>query len=299
MERVVYHQSTASGIHHSRYLCANETSRGPGHTIMTTIMTIECLPAVVGKEPSPMSAFVARFTPLGVAASVLFLCAGLAGCSNKTAAPSPSSSGGSPPSSSVASAAPVAPEPVQQPQPPVLPRGTRLEVRLNQTINIKHVQAGDHFSGTLAQPVVDGNTVLVPAGSNADGEILVAHRRGKFKGRSIMALTLTRLDVNGTEYRVDTNNLARTKKGKGKRSAAFIGSGAGMGMLIGGIATGGVGLLVGGLAGGGAGALGAAFTGNRDISLPAETVITFRLQDALTLAPVTQAALDQAPGNGP
>jgi uncharacterized membrane protein len=54
------------------------------------------------------------------------------------------------------------------------------------------------------------------------------------------------------------------------------------------VATGGVGLLVGGLAGGGAGALGAAFTGNRDLSIPAESVVTFRLQDALTLAPETQ-----------
>jgi hypothetical protein len=173
-----------------------------------------------------------------------------------------------------------------------LPRGTRLEVRLDQTIDVKHVASGDRFGGTLAQPVVEGNTVAVPAGSGASGEVLVAHKRGRFKGRSMMALTLTRLDVNGTQYRIETGSLARTKKGKGKRSAAFIGGGAGMGMLIGGLATGGVGLLVGGLAGGGAGALGAAFTGNSDLKIPAETVVTFRLQDALTLAPdTTQATL--------
>jgi hypothetical protein len=243
------------------------------------------------------------------------VCAGLAGCSTKNAAPAanpatqaPSSQTNSAPQTASAagpstpavpapstSAGPApAPAPVQP--PPTLPRGTRLQVRMSQTVDVKHVQAGDHFHGTLAQPVVDGNTVLVPAGSNAEGEILVAHRRGKFKGRSVMALTLTRLDVNGTEYRIDTTNLSRTKKGKGKRSAAFIGGGAGVGMLIGGIATGGVGLLVGGLAGGGAGALGAAFTGNRDISIPAETVITFRLQDSLTLAPVTQASLHEPSG---
>ena len=162
---------------------------------------------------------------------------------------------------------------------------------MSQTIDVKHAESGEPFSGTLAEPVVDGNTVVVPAGSGATGEVLVAHRRGRFKGQSVLALTLTRLDVNGTQYRIDTGSLARTKKGKGKRSAAFIGGGAGMGMLIGGLATGGVGLLVGGLAGGGAGALGAAFTGNRDLSIPAESVVTFRLQDALTLAPVTQAAL--------
>jgi hypothetical protein len=165
-----------------------------------------------------------------------------------------------------------------------------LEVRLNRTIDVKHTESGDRFNGSLAQAVVVGNTIAVPQGAGATGEVLLAHRRGRFKGQSTLALTLTRLDVNGTAYRIDTGTLARSKKGKGKRTAAFIGGGAGMGMLIGGIATGGVGLLVGGLAGGGAGALGAAFTGNRDLSIPAETVVTFRLQDALTLAPETQVS---------
>jgi hypothetical protein len=166
-----------------------------------------------------------------------------------------------------------------------LPRGTRLLVRLNQTIDVKHVTSGERFTGTVAEPVVVGNTVAVPSGSTAMGEILLAHRRGLFKGKSMVALTLTQLEVNGTQYRIDTSNLSRTKNGKGRRSAAFIGGGAGMGMLIGGVATGGVGLLIGGLAGGGAGALGAAFTGNRDLAIPAESVVSFRLQDGLTLAP--------------
>ena len=222
----------------------------------------------------------------------------LAGCTNKAStAPAGQTPAGTantnPAGSNTASAAPAiqAPAaPAPQPAPLVLPRGTRLEVRLNRTIDVKHTESGDRFAGTLAESVVVGNTVAVPAGSGATGEVLLAHRRGRFKGQSTLALTLTRLDVNGTGYRIDTGTLARSKKGKGKRSAAFIGGGAGMGMLIGGIATGGVGLLVGGLAGGGAGALGAAFTGNRDLSIPAETVVTFRLQDALTLAPETQVS---------
>jgi hypothetical protein len=233
------------------------------------------------------------------------LSATLAGCTNKTSSASavqtpPSAVGanqanaaspapGNP--ANAANLAPAAPAPPPAPQPAlVLPRGTRLQVRLNQTINVKHVESGDRFTGTLAEPVVEGNTVAVPSGSAATGEILLAHKRGRFKGKSVLALTLTRLEVNGTTYRIDTSSLARTKKGKGKRSAAFIGGGAGMGMLIGGLATGGVGLLVGGLAGGGAGALGAAFTGNGDLSIPAESVVVFRLQDALTLAPETQVS---------
>ena len=232
---------------------------------------------------------LAAFTILGSALAVT-----LAGCSNKaTTIPVTQT----PPAAAdtarqnPAGGSPMASAPVPAPQPAlVLPRGTRLEVRLDRTIDVKHAESGDRFSGVLAEPVVEGNTVAVPSGSAASGEVLVAHKRGKFKGKSVLALTLTRLEVNGAQYRIDTSNLSRTKKGKGKRSAAFIGGGAGMGMLIGGLATGGVGLLVGGLAGGGAGALGAAFTGNGDLSIPAESVVTFRLQDQLTLAPETQVS---------
>jgi hypothetical protein len=243
-------------------------------------------------------------------AAILASAITLAGCTNKAstapAGQTPTATANTNPAgTNTASAAPAAqatatapgpaaPAPAPQPAPLVLPRGTRLEVRLNKTIDVKHTESGDRFTGTLAQAVVVGNTVAVPEGSGATGEVLLAHKRGRFKGQSTLALTLTRLDVNGTGYRIDTGTLARSKKGKGKRTAALIGGGAGMGMLIGGIATGGVGLLVGGLAGGGAGALGAAFTGNRDLSIPAESVVTFRLQDALTLAPETQvSALQQ------
>jgi hypothetical protein len=241
----------------------------------------------------------------GIAAFTILACT-LAGCTNKTtptptgqtpqaaSGTTPSTAAGTAPANPATAANPAPANPAQAkaaPQPTlVLPRGTRLEVRLNQTIDVKHSASGDRFSGVLAEPIVEGNTVAEPSGSAASGEVLVAHKRGRFKGKSVLALTLTRLDVNGAVYRIDTSNLARTKKGKGKRSAALIGGGAGMGMLIGGLATGGVGLLVGGLAGGGAGALGAAFTGNGDLSIPAESVVTFRLQDALTLAPETQVS---------
>jgi hypothetical protein len=154
---------------------------------------------------------------------------------------------------------------------------------MNQGINVKHAQAGETFSGTIVNLVnVDGNTVI-PAGSTAEGVVVRAHKRGHFKGASVLQLTLTGLNVNGQHYRIDTSKLTRTKKGKGKRTAAFIGGGSGLGMLIGGVATGGVGLLVGGLAGAGAGTAGAAFTGNRDVNIPAESVVSFRLAEPIQL----------------
>ncbi|MFT4113497.1 hypothetical protein [Silvibacterium sp.] len=200
-----------------------------------------------------------------------------------------------PPAASAAAPSPAPANPAvaqQQAPPPPAPApvpvvsvaaGTPLRIRLDQTIDVKHAHAGDHFHGVIAEPVIVDGATLIPTGSLASGEILEAHRRGHFKGRSVLELTLVGIDVNGHHYRIATATDVRTKKGKGKRSAAFIGGGAGLGMLVGGVATGGVGLLVGGLAGGGAGTLGAAFTGNRDIKIPAETVMTFRLAHSIQL----------------
>lgn len=166
---------------------------------------------------------------------------------------------------------------------PEVPAGTVLSIRMGQTINVKHAQAGEPFSGTIVNPiVVDGNTVI-PSGSTAEGVVVRAHKRGHFKGASVLQLTLTSLHVNGQRYRIDTSSLTRTKKGKGKRTAGFIGGGSGLGMLIGGVATGGVGLLVGGLAGAGAGTGVAAFTGNKDITIPAESVVNFKLAQPIHL----------------
>jgi len=166
-----------------------------------------------------------------------------------------------------------------------IPAGTGIAIRINQTISVKHSHAGDRFTGSLAEPISRDNKVVLPRGSRFNGVVTEAHRRGHFKGRSYLGLRLTSLVYQGKTYPIATASLTRTKKGKGKRSTAFIGTGTGLGMLVGGVATGGVGLLVGGAAGGGLGTLLAGVTGNRDISIPAESLVRFRLEDDLTVQP--------------
>jgi hypothetical protein len=154
---------------------------------------------------------------------------------------------------------------------------------MNQTVDVKHAQSGQPFSGTIVNPVMVNGDTAIPSGATAEGAVVRAHKRGRFKGASELQLTLTGLNFNGHHYRIETSDITRTKKGKGRRSAAFIGGGTGLGMLIGGVATGGVGLLVGGLAGAGAGTGISAFTGNKDITIPAESVVTFRLANSVHL----------------
>jgi hypothetical protein len=179
--------------------------------------------------------------------------------------------------------------PVIQPAQPAevnIPAGTNLSVRINQHLSVKTNRAGDRFDGEIAEPVLgDNNTAVIPRGTPVEGMIVASHKRGHFKGASILELRLTSLTLNGTPYRLDTRDLTRTKKGKGKRSAAFIGGGSGLGMLIGGVATGGTGLLIGGLAGAGAGTAAAGLTGNRDIEIPSESIVRFKLANDLVVRP--------------
>jgi len=175
---------------------------------------------------------------------------------------------------------------VPQPVSVSIPAGTTLTIRIDQRISVKTSRAGDTFTGEMVEPVLAGdNSVLVPKGATVEGVVDVSHRRGHFKGRSLLELRLTSLTMNGTQYPLETRDLARGKKGKGKRSAALIGGGAGLGMLVGGVATGGVGLVVGGLVGGGAGTAAAGLTGNRDIDIPAESIVRFKLADDLVVQP--------------
>ena len=77
-------------------------------------------------------------------------------------------------------------------------------------------------------PVLAGdNTMLVPKGAAVGGVVDVSHRRGHFKGRSTLELRLTSLTLDGTRYPLQTRDMDRSKKGKGRRSAAMIGGGAG------------------------------------------------------------------------
>jgi hypothetical protein len=190
--------------------------------------------------------------------------------------------------------APAAAEPkvspvAQEPPKPVsvtIPAGTNLAIRVDQRISVKTNHAGDTFTGEVVEPISDSDgNMLVPKGAPVGGVVEASKKRGRFKGASVLDLRLTSMTLNGTEYKLRTADLAKTKKGKGKRSAAMIGGGAGLGMLIGGIASGGTGLLIGGLAGGGAGTAAAGLTGNKDLDIPAESIVHFKLSEDLVVQP--------------
>jgi hypothetical protein len=184
-------------------------------------------------------------------------------------------------------AAPAA-TPAPPPEPPkpkfetlTIPTGTALTVRLGQQLGSKISQSGQSFTATLANDLaVDGRTVI-PAGANTTGTVVNAQPLGKIKGAAVLELQLTSINVNGSDRAIQTTAVTKTEKGKGKRTAVGAGGGAALGGIIGGLAGGGKGAVIGLLAGGGAGTAGAAFTGNKEIVIPAESALSFTLSQPL------------------
>jgi hypothetical protein len=158
-----------------------------------------------------------------------------------------------------------------------VPAGTMIGVRLGEALGSKTSHNGDTFSATVAQDITVGNKVVIPRGAEATGTVTQAIPRGRFKGGSKLQIVLNSINISGNQYRIQTAAATRALKGKGKRSATMIGGGAGAGALVGALAGGGKGAAIGAAVGAGAGTAGAAFTGNKDIVLPAETLVTFRL----------------------
>jgi hypothetical protein len=164
-----------------------------------------------------------------------------------------------------------------------LPAGTVVTVRLANALGSKLSTSGDHFSATVARPVEVEGKVVVPAGAEALGKVVEALSQGRFKGAAELRLVLETVTVKNDSYDVKTSSVSRYLKGKGKRTATMIGGGAGGGALIGGLAGGGKGALIGAALGAGAGTAGAAYTGNKEIVLPAESTLSFKLTEPITV----------------
>ena len=118
---------------------------------------------------------------------------------------------------------------------------------------------------------------MLDVGTVFTGHVTTADESGRLKGRAVLGVTLDTFRRGGRDYQVQTNRVTRVSAAHKKHNAGFIAGGAGLGAAIGALAGGGKGAGIGALAGGAAGTAGAAATGKFQVSLPAESRVTFSL----------------------
>jgi len=213
-------------------------------------------------------------------AGTLWLAAGCQNMGKSANQPAPAASDSTAGPNSASSGAPAA---SAYSGPLVIPAGTTIPVILSSTISSKTSSPGDVFSASVAAPIlIDGETAI-PKGAEVEGIVGDAKKQGTFKGAADLAIKLTKVTVGGKGYLISTTSYAAAEKGKGKRTAAITSGGAAAGALIGALAGGGKGAAIGAALGGGGGLAVSGTTGGKNIVLPAETRLDFKLEHSVTI----------------
>jgi len=212
---------------------------------------------------------------------VLSFAFAFAGCTKSANQTASSDEASSPSSSSPSGSASPKREAAPRPRPIVVPADTAISVVLDEPVGSKSSTTGQTFSATVEVPVEIGGRLAIPKGARATGIVKDAKPAGRFKGGAVLELELTSVNLGERDYDIQTSAHTVTSTGKGKRTAVMVGGGAGGGAAIGAVAGGGKGAAIGALIGAAAGTGGAGLTGNRDITLPAETALTFKLLQPL------------------
>jgi hypothetical protein len=195
-----------------------------------------------------------------------------------------------PPDNSSTDNTPPAPTPVPTPAPPqkvTIPAGTQLSIRVNEEVSSEKAQVGDTFHGSISAPVTVDDQTVVPTTADVEGRVVDVKSAGRFAGGSVLTLQLTKLIMNGRSYSIQTDQWSKSGTGRGKGTAAKVGGGAAVGAILGGIFGGGKGAAIGTVAGAGAGTAGSAIGKGQQIVLKPEAVISFSLQNSLTVIPGT------------
>ena len=161
----------------------------------------------------------------------------------------------------------------------LVPIGTDLKIRINQTLSSKDSRVGDKFTATVVDPDRFDEAVV-------RGHISSIQKSGKVKGRTTMNLAFDSIELrDGRKGRLrgyvtrvygDDSGSADEEGGvesgsRGKQTAKRAGIGATAGAIIGGIAGGGKGAAIGLLVGGAAGAGSLAIDGSKELKIESGT----------------------------
>ena len=161
-----------------------------------------------------------------------------------------------------------------------MPVGTEFDVRLQTPLSSSTAQVEDRFEATTMVDLMDGEHVLVPAGSLMRGVISSVTKAGRLERKGSLTVSFDQITVRGRTYPM-RGTVTQALESEGiKGEAGRIGAGAGVGAILGGILGGFKGALAGILIGGG-GTIAA--TEGKDVELPAGTVLRVTMDTPLDL----------------
>jgi hypothetical protein len=155
-----------------------------------------------------------------------------------------------------------------------IPAGTRVSVRLNQSVSSGSNQVGDIVDATLVNDITVNGQKVAKAGDAVRAKVTHVKSSGRLKTPGEITVRLT--TINGIA--VSSTPVARKGQSHTKSNATKIGGGAAAGAIIGAIAGGGKGAAIGAGVGAGAGTGVAMATGKKEATIVAESALSFTIR---------------------
>jgi hypothetical protein len=187
-----------------------------------------------------------------------------------------------------ASAVPQVPAPVS-PAMQIM-TNTPITVRLIDPIRSDDAAPGAIYRASVDAPIYSGGRVVIPAYSSAVVQLMDKSEAGHLSGKTSLALALTKIDVAGTAYNIQTTDAVQASNNRASTSAKITGGTAAAGALLGAIAGGGRGAAIGAGSGAAVGATASVLRPGQKVNLSAETKLTFRLAAPVSLPAAPPAA---------
>ena len=196
-------------------------------------------------------------------------------------APAPPVNAPAPPAAS----APPPPPPVANAQYGgiTIPAGSDVSVRTIDSVDSERDRRGQTYRASIDQPVIVNGQTVIPRGADAVVMLSDSQQSGKIEGRAVLTLELRSITINGRTYDSTSSTVSRESGSRGSRSAKVIGGTAALGAIIGAIAGGGRGAAIGAGSGAAVGTAAQVITSGQKVKVPAETLLTFTLQNSLDL----------------
>jgi hypothetical protein len=157
----------------------------------------------------------------------------------------------------------------------VVPAGTRIVIRMSDSVDTQKHKAGHKFRGQLEGALVVGGVTVAPRGTILYGILLESSQSGRAVGSSSMTMEFRDIMINDQLYPISTEALAAQTDNEAAKSVGRTARAA----AIGGLVDGSSGAKTGAKVGLGASIL----TGGSSINVPAGTLLETTLRMPLDL----------------
>jgi hypothetical protein len=161
-----------------------------------------------------------------------------------------------------------------------IPVGQELDVRLQEPLSSKTATVEQRFEATTAVDLMQGDRVLIPAGSLVRGVVRSVDDADRIDRAGRLTLGFDQIVVNGREYAM-RGMATQVYESKGIRDeASTVGTAGGVGAIVGGIIGGLKGAVIGAIVGSG-GVIAA--TEGKDVEIPAGAIVRVRLDSPIQI----------------